>query len=131
MFYGGLAPSLKVKTPKALKGGRGEGVNEGHKDQLRSIALCALSPCYLGLIPSGPPTARRPYSYFMFMGEKQGAGLLDPHAAEAERRVPARPGGEAHGGNIELSSRIGGGQPLHGDAAAGGKRLENSSLKRR
>lgn len=78
MFYGGLAPSLKVKTPKALKGGRGEGVNEGYKGQLRSIALCALSPCYLGLIPSGPPTARRPYSYFMFMGEKQGAGLLDP-----------------------------------------------------
>ena len=29
MFYGGLAPSLKVKTPKALKGGRGEGAGGG------------------------------------------------------------------------------------------------------
>lgn len=67
---------------------------------------------------------------YVYGGETRGRPP-GPHAAEAERRVPARPGGEAHGGNIELSSRIGGGQPLHGDAAAGGKRLENSSLKRR
>ena len=61
MFYGGLAPSLKVKTPKALKGGRGEGANKGHKGQLRSITLCAPSLCCLGLILPVPEKITFPF----------------------------------------------------------------------
>lgn len=64
MFYGGIAPSLKVKTPKALKtskGGRGEGADEGYKSQLRSITLCAPYLRHCGLILPVPEKITFPF----------------------------------------------------------------------